>query len=121
MIRFDPERVRSNVRRATTEDLLDRATVYRDGMEPAALDIIETELNRRGLRADAIEEHARKREQEVIRRPDGLAATCSFCHQPAVAQGWGWHRLWGRVPLFPRFYSYCGEHRPPAADEAEPF
>ena len=33
--------------------------------------------------------------------PDGTAVRCSFCHRPAVAEGWGWHRLWGVLPLFP--------------------
>ena len=33
-MRFDVERVRQNVQQATTEDLLDRLTVYREGMEP---------------------------------------------------------------------------------------
>ena len=37
------------IRRATTEDLLDRVTVYRDDMEPAAVDLMENELWRRGL------------------------------------------------------------------------
>jgi hypothetical protein len=37
---------------------------------------------------------------------------CSFCHAPAVAEGWGWHRLWGRFPVFPRFFFYCASHRP---------
>ncbi len=36
MLEFDAERVTRNVRDATSEDLLDRITVYRDGMEPAA-------------------------------------------------------------------------------------
>ena len=32
------DRVQANVRKADLEDLLDRATVYRNGMEPAALE-----------------------------------------------------------------------------------
>jgi hypothetical protein len=118
---FDPERVRQNVRRATTEDLLDRATVYRSGMEPEALEIIEGELQDRGVYRDKIRAHAARREQEVLPAPDGVALTCSFCHRPAVARGWGWHWLrlmiWGKrrpvVPVFPRYFSYCEEHRPP--------
>ena len=34
---LDLERVQANVRKADMEDLLDRATVYRNGMEPDAL------------------------------------------------------------------------------------
>ena len=40
-MRLDLDRVRANVRAAGTEDLMDRSTVWRDGMEPEALDIIE--------------------------------------------------------------------------------
>lgn len=104
--RFDPERVRSNVRKAETADLLDRATVYRDEMESEALAIIEDELRTRGVTAVEIEAHARRREGHV------LAARCSFCRRPAVATGWGWHRLWGFLPVFPRRYRYCESHRP---------
>ena len=43
MLPFNPERVWQNAREASTEDLLDRVTVYRAGMEPEALEIIEEE------------------------------------------------------------------------------
>src|SRR5579859_5304562 len=115
-MRFDPERVRANVHEATTEDLLDRVTVYRDGMEPEALDIIEGELQDRGVLRDQIRAHAAQREREILPPlEDGTAVVCSFCHRPAVAEGWGWHWIsWmirGErrriVPVFPRFYHYC--------------
>jgi hypothetical protein len=109
---FDLERVRAIVRKATTEDLLDRVTVYRAGMEESALRVIEQELRARNISADEIEAHAEQRRQETTFLPDGTAVRCSFCHRPAVAEGWGWHRLWGLVPLFPRFYYYCAEHQP---------
>lgn len=112
-MRLDLDRVRENVRKATDEDLLDRATVYREGMEPEALAIIDAELRARGINAADIERHEQER-GEVILTPEGIAARCSFCHQPAVAQGWGWHRLWKVLPLFPRVYRYCSEHRPAA-------
>ncbi len=111
-MQFERERVRANVQGAATEDLLDRATVFRAGMEPEALDLIEQELQRRGVRPEQIEEHARRRDQEVILLPDGTAARCSRCRLPAVATGPGWYRLWGLVPLFPQQYYYCAEHRP---------
>ena len=121
-MQFDPERVLVNVRQATTEDLLDRVTVYRSGMEPEALEIIEGELQDRGVYRDQIRAHAARREKEVIPLPDGTAAPCSLCHRPAVAAAWGWHWLslmiWGKrrplVPIFPRYYHYCDEHLPPA-------
>lgn len=107
-MQFEAERVWANVRQATTEDLLDRITVYRAGMEPAAIRIIEAELERRGVDADAIEAHDCQRAQEAILRDDGTAQSCRFCARPAVVEGWGWHWLslmiWGkRRPLFPLF------------------
>ena len=49
MLDFDPERVTRNVQEAASEDLLDRMTVYRDGMKPEAIHIIAEELKRRGI------------------------------------------------------------------------
>jgi hypothetical protein len=109
---FDLERVKANVRQATTEDLLDRITVYRAGMEEPALDVIEEELRARKISVAEIEAHAERRRRDSSFLPDGTAVRCSFCHRPAVAEGWGWHRLWGLLPVLPRFYYYCSEHRP---------
>ena len=41
---LDLNKVARYIRRAETEELLDRVTVYRDGMEPAAVDLMENEL-----------------------------------------------------------------------------
>ena len=112
MVSFDPEKVRSNVRQADTDDLLDRITAYRAGMEAAAIAIIEDELRSRGIKPEQIEAHDEACRREAIQLPDGTAAKCSFCRRPAVAQGWGWHRLWRKLPVFPRFLYYCKEHRP---------
>jgi hypothetical protein len=109
------ERVRNNARHATTEDLLDRATVYRTGMEPAALEIIEEELLSCGVDEHALAAH-RERRKHALLLDDGSAVTCSFCHRPAVVYYWGWHRLWGLVPVFPRRFAACEVHRP--AEEA---
>jgi hypothetical protein len=114
---FDLERVKANVRKATTEDLLDRVTVYRAGMEESALEVIEDELRARNIRSADIDAHAERRRQETQLLPDGTAVACSFCHRPAVAEGWGWQRLWGFLPVFPRFYHYCSEHRPDRSGE----
>jgi hypothetical protein len=119
---FNRQRVLDNIRQAKTDDLLDRLTAYRAGMEPEALDLIEAELTRRGVDADAIEAHSCQRNFECIQREDGTAAMCSFCHNPAVAEGWGWHwiapMIWGKrralVPVFPRYFFYCTEHQPGA-------
>jgi hypothetical protein len=112
---FNLDRVRTNVRQATTEDLLDRITVYRGGMEPEALELIAEELRDRGAHDEHIAAHAERRQRETKYGPDGTAVRCSRCHRPAVAEGWGWHRIWGKVPMFPRFYYYCAEHRPDQA------
>ncbi len=49
----DTQRLLLNVRQATDEDLLNRVTVYRAGMEPEALVVIEEELAQRGYRSRA--------------------------------------------------------------------
>jgi hypothetical protein len=91
---FDPQRVLVNVRKATTDDLLDRVTAYREEMEPEALAIIEDELRARGVGPEQIEAHRAQCARQAVFLPDGVAARCSFCHQPAVEQKWAWHRLW---------------------------
>jgi hypothetical protein len=127
---LDLERVRENVQAATTEDLLDRVTVYRNGMEPEALFIMEEELGARGVDPKEIRAHAERRREECLFLDDGTAAPCSFCHAPAVAEGWGWHwvsfMMWGKrrhvVPVFPRLYRYCAVHQPapPITAPSEP-
>jgi hypothetical protein len=111
-MQLDLERVRENVRRATTEDLLDRATVYREGMEPEALEIIDAELRERGLSAFDVAEHAERRRGHVLFAPEGWALKCAKCHRPAVGRVRGWHRLFGLMPLFPRWFYYCEDHLP---------
>jgi hypothetical protein len=107
---FDLERVRSNARQATTEDLMDRATVYRREMEPAALEVIDAELAARGVSSEALEAHARDRLGSLT-DARGLPARCSFCPRPAVEKRRGWHRLWGLLPVFRREFYLCEEHR----------
>ncbi|MBX9584373.1 MAG: hypothetical protein K2X87_29080 [Gemmataceae bacterium] len=115
-MRFDIRKVAAYVRRAGTEELLDRVTVYREGMEPAALDLMEGELDRRGVTRDEIAAHDEHRRETALMLPDGTAVRCSFCDRPAVARAWGWHRVWGRVPVFPRVFNRCDAHGGVAAD-----
>ena len=117
-MQFDIRRVAEYVRRADTEDLLDRVTIYGGGMEPAALDLMRDELDRRGVSADEILDHYQKRRATVILLDDGTAMRCSFCDRPAVLRRFGWHRLWDRIPLFPRVFAYCDRHR--SAKRAKP-
>jgi hypothetical protein len=109
-LEFNRDRVERNVRSADTEDLLDRVTAFRSGMEPEAIAIIEAELDRRGFNRAAIRDYEAARCAEVVRRPEGFAYRCSFCDRPAVERRWGWHRFWDVVPIFPRVMNYCRRH-----------
>jgi len=109
MMRLDLDRVRDNAAKATTADLLDRVTVYRSGMEPAALDVIEAELSRRGVGPREIEAHALAWEN-TPRDANDLAVRCTRCARPAVWRGWTMHKLWGVLPLFPRRVALCADH-----------
>src|SRR5262249_6400120 len=92
--RLDLDKVRADARQASTEDLLDRATVFRDGMEREALDVIEAELRGRGVGEAERDAHAARR-RDVVRGPDGLPLVCYRCDRPAVGVGHVWHRLSG--------------------------
>ncbi|QJW94098.1 hypothetical protein [Frigoriglobus tundricola] len=135
---YDLKRVAEYIRSAETEELLDRVTVYREGMEPAALDLMEGELDRRGVSVAQIAAHDAKQRTGAIMLSDGTARRCSFCDRPAVQQARGWHRLRLRVPfaalfigrgsaplgfsvpLFPRVFAYCSFHwRPPKESPAD--
>lgn len=114
-MQVNAERLHANVRSASTEDLLDRVTVYREGMEVEALDLIERELRQRGVDADAIAAHERQRRETVLFDAQGIALRCRRCARPAMVETLGWHRLWGLLPLFPRRYAWCAEHKPKEA------
>src|SRR5688572_4439833 len=107
---FDLGRVRENVRQATTEDLLDRATVYRTALEPAALPVVLEELRARGVSPEAVVAHEQAR-QGIVPAPDGAARKCSHCTRPAVTREWGWHYYFGRFPFYPRLFYRCEVHR----------
>ena len=108
-MQIDLDQVRDNAAKATTADLLDRATVFRSGMEPAALTIIERELFRRGIGPGQIEAHALARSGTPRDRND-LSVQCTRCRRPAVWRGWALHKLWGILPLFPRRIALCADH-----------
>jgi hypothetical protein len=107
---FDRNRFKKISQDMTTEELMDRVTVYRPEMEPKAVQMMEAELARRGVTQLRIEAHAAQRGETAFFLSDGIAVRCSFCNRPAVGQRWGWHRLWGKVPVFPRRFTYCEEH-----------
>src|SRR5438105_2385299 len=97
----DLEAVKANVAAATTEDLLDRATVFRAGMEPEALELIDAELFRRGLTAADLNAHTDSR-GNAVQSEDGIPLTCCKCHRPAIVEGRLGVKLWGILPLFTR-------------------
>jgi hypothetical protein len=109
------DRVRQNVHNATTEDLLDRATVYRPEMEKLALDIIDAELLARGITIDDVQTHLDAR-QDILTREDGSVVQCTFCHRPAIQKGWGWWRIYGLIPIWPRVITWCDVHLPVIAE-----
>jgi hypothetical protein len=125
---LDLKKVAEFVRKADDEALMDRVTVYRNGMEPAALDLMHHELDRRGITGDDLIDHFQKRRAAGFLLADGTVLRCSFCDCPAVVRGRGWYRIFfGRVPVFPRVYSYCEHHllsekgqtwQPPAEPDA---
>ncbi len=106
---LDLAKVAEYSRRAETEELLDRVTAYRADMEPAAVDLIENELDRRGMSREAIAEHAR-RQAAWVTGNDGKVLRCAYCDSPAVVLNWGWFRAWGRIPIFPKKIPRCGSH-----------
>lgn len=109
-MQLDPQRIWKNAREATTVDLLDRLTAFRDGLDPEAKPIIEAELRERGIGPMEIQAHALTLEGKCLKHSDGTLARCSFCFRPAVWAGWGWFRLWRVLPLFPWKYRYCQDH-----------
>jgi hypothetical protein len=109
MFQADLEAIRANVCAASTEDLLDRVTAYRSGMEPEAVELIEEELRRRGVTAAQQIDHATAH-IGVLVDAQGLALRCQRCARPAVWRGLRWHWLWGMLPLFPRRMILCAAH-----------
>ena len=112
MFDVSPKVWQQNFQAATTGDLLDRLTVYRPGMEPEALRLIEQELLVRGWNRADIEAHAREYESELplLRHADGSARECVYCRRPALVRRWQWYWIKGRVPLFPQRVDLCYDH-----------
>ncbi len=107
---LDLQEVRDRAKKASNEDLLDRVTVYRTGMDPDAVEVLLQELHSRGVTDEQVRQHRESREREVIWDQPGLALRCSFCDRPAVRIAWRWHRLFGLVPLFPFRARCCRQH-----------
>jgi hypothetical protein len=119
VLELNLESVRAHARKASTEDLLDQATIYSADMDPDALPIIEEELFHRGLTAGDINAHETRRQRTIL-TVEGRPVKCHLCQRPAVAFGWGWHRMWSLLPIFPRRLAFCEQHRPLTHPAAEP-
>jgi len=109
-IKVNLDKIRDNIKNADDDDLLDRITFYRAGLEPEAQLMIEVELTKRGFKDEDIEAWAPKPEDPYVWLPDGSVAPCSFCRRPALRDAWAWYRLLGKIPIFPKLYRYCGDH-----------
>jgi hypothetical protein len=110
---WDEDKLLLNIRDADTDDLLDRVTAFRAGMEPEAIDLIERELHRRGVTAAQMQDQAEVYGRECVFDANGIAKMCSICRRPAVREGWGWHKILGMLPIFPRWLHYCKVHQAP--------
>jgi hypothetical protein len=114
MLKFKADPFLAEIQATDTADLMDRATAYREGLEPLAATMIDEELHRRGVAQAQIDIHADRCRRECLFDAHGVAFTCSQCRRPAIGEAATWHRLWGVVPLFPARVRYCKEHEPPA-------
>lgn len=92
------------------EELLDRVTVFRDAMQPEAVEVMEAELARRGVGPDDIHQHLRQMKHRVIHDAHGVPAQCSFCERAAVEQREDFHKLWRLIPVAKRNWYYCERH-----------
>jgi ATP-dependent helicase YprA (DUF1998 family) len=110
MLQFDTQKCLVELRQADTADLLDRVTAYRQGMEPEAIELIEQELQQRGIDQAAMNAHAERCVGECLFDANGTAQSCSRCRRPAVAVVRRWQRLWRVLPIYSRSVRLCKEH-----------
>ena len=104
------EKVAEFSRTANTDELLDRVTAFRADHDSEAIRVFERELRNRGIGREELERRTVEMQETVLKTANGAAIHCYFCDRPATVRIVAWHRLWGKVPLFPRPMSVCGEH-----------
>jgi hypothetical protein len=109
-MRFDIDRVRANLKRASTPELLDRYVFFRGGLEEEAVTALRDELRSRGVAEEAMQAH-RDASPDVLWETPALAYRCWKCEQPAVVCERRWHKMWGILPLYPRPVYCCPAHR----------
>jgi hypothetical protein len=79
-------------------------------MELEALELIETELRRRGISFNEQAEFEAAQEITVLRDDAGLPLSCHKCSQLAVESQWVWHWA-GIIPIFRTRWCFCAIHR----------
>lgn len=119
-MKLDLRRVATFIRSASTETLLDRVTIFRCGMEPAAVDLMIHELSRRGIDEATIASYHQEKKHIVLFHDDGEAVRCSFCDRPAILRQKRWHRLWKRIPIFPKMFAVCDLHQHGKLPQVQP-
>jgi hypothetical protein len=109
-VHWDEQKVLLNIRQADDDDLLDRITAFRSGMEPDAIAMVEQELHRRGVSAAQIVAHEEACRRECVFEASGVARSCSLCRKPAVCDVQSWYKLFWLIPLIPRTLWLCKDH-----------
>jgi hypothetical protein len=97
-------------KRAEDEELLDRATVLRGECEPAAVEMILSELAVRGYSDTAIANHGVAKAAVCVRRPDGSVRRCWRCSAPAIDRVRRWWKFFGLLPVVPVRRPVCARH-----------
>ena len=99
-----------NIHQSHTEDLLERVTAFRAGMEPTAIKMIERELQWRGVTAVQIHDYAEACRRECVFDENGIAKMCSSCRRPAVRGKSGAGICCSVYCRFSRAGRYCKKH-----------
>ena len=96
-MQLDLEKVRIYAKKADNRALLDRVTVFQQGMEPAAIEIIKIELFQRGISPSDISQHESIYKDLVIRGSEGMPRLCKKCALPAISLAHSYPQLSGGV------------------------
>ena len=110
-MQLDLEKVRIYAKNADNRALLDRVTVFKQGMETAAIEIIKKELLQRGISQSDINQHENTYKDLVILGPEGLPRLCKKCALPAISREWGWLKVFGILPILPWQNLFCEDHK----------
>jgi hypothetical protein len=110
IMEISPAKLLAHVGQMEQAELLDRVTVFRDALEPDAVEVMEAELARRGIGPEEIHQHYRQIKHRVLRDAHGIPAQCSWCERAAVEMREDFHKLWRLIPVAKRIWYYCERH-----------